>query len=124
LTKEHVLRALSDLDSGIDYPFGPPTGYELILQDKRYPPKAAIGLACRYLLGRVLQPQFCQCHPQTIPDKIAAGSPRTRLPVLVPPHRIGSHLLHRDCSKCSRSALSSLAKGAGRGLQKPETLWR
>jgi len=57
LTREHVLRALSDLDNGIDHPFGPPTGYELLFQDKRYPPKAAVGLACRYLLGRVLLPE-------------------------------------------------------------------
>jgi hypothetical protein len=56
LTREHVLRGLADLDKGIEHPFGPPTGYELILQDKRYPPKAAVGLACRHLLGRVLLP--------------------------------------------------------------------
>jgi hypothetical protein len=57
LTREHILQALLDLDSGIDHPFGPPTGYELVHDERRYPPKAVIGLACRYLLGRVLQPQ-------------------------------------------------------------------
>src|SRR5262245_15374393 len=56
LTREQVLRAPSDLDKGIDHPFGPPTGYELLFQDKRYPPKAAVDLACRDLLGRVLLP--------------------------------------------------------------------
>jgi hypothetical protein len=56
LKKEHVLQALSDLDGGIDHPFGAPTGYELVHGDKRYAPKAVVGLACRYHLGRVLQP--------------------------------------------------------------------
>src|SRR5262249_37531993 len=57
LKKEHVLQALSDLDGGIDHPFGAPTGYELVHGDRRYAPKAVIGLACRHHLGRVLQPE-------------------------------------------------------------------
>jgi hypothetical protein len=57
LKKDHVLQALSDLDGGIDHPFGAPTGYELVHGDKRYAPKAVVGLACRSLLGRVLQPE-------------------------------------------------------------------
>ncbi len=54
---EHVLRTLSDLDAGMDHPFGTPTGYELIQDDKRYAPKAVVGLACRYSIGRILQPE-------------------------------------------------------------------
>ena len=57
LTTEHVLKALSDLDSGMDHPFGPPTGYELVHEGSRYPPKAVIGLAFRHLTGRVLMPE-------------------------------------------------------------------
>lgn len=57
LTREHVLRALSDLDLGMDHPFGSPTGYELIYNEKRYAPKAVVGLACRYSIGRILQPE-------------------------------------------------------------------
>jgi hypothetical protein len=57
LTREHVLKALADLDAGTVHPFGPPTGYELVYESKRYPPKAVIGLACRHLLGRLLQPE-------------------------------------------------------------------
>lgn len=57
LAHQHVLQALQDLDSGIDHPFGSPTGYELVHGDKRYAPKAVVGLACRYSLGRVLQPE-------------------------------------------------------------------
>ena len=30
LTQQHVLLALEDLDAGIEHPFGPPTGYELV----------------------------------------------------------------------------------------------
>jgi hypothetical protein len=56
LKKEPVLQALNDLDGGIDHPFGAPTGYELVLGDKRYAPKAVVGLACRYSIGRALSP--------------------------------------------------------------------
>src|SRR5688572_14610321 len=56
LKKDHVIQALQDLDNGIDHPFGAPTGFELVQSEKRYPPKAVVGLACRYLLGRILQP--------------------------------------------------------------------
>lgn len=57
LTQEHVLRTLADLDAGITHPFGQPTGYELIHDGKRYAPKAVVGLACRYSLGRLLNPE-------------------------------------------------------------------
>ena len=57
LTRTHVLQALADLDAGVDHPFGQPTGYELLHEGKRYPPKAVIGLACRYSLGRILLPE-------------------------------------------------------------------
>jgi len=57
LTRTHVLQALADLDAGVDHPFGQPTGYELLHEGKRYPPKAVVGLACRYSLGRVILPE-------------------------------------------------------------------
>jgi hypothetical protein len=57
LTRECILRALSDLDAGIEHPFGLPTGYELVHEGRRYAPKAVIGMACRSLLGRVLLPE-------------------------------------------------------------------
>src|SRR5580692_11606639 len=64
LKKEHVVQALHDLDSGIDHPFGIPTGYELVYGDKRCAPKAVVGLACRHNLGRVLQPdEFSGTRP-------------------------------------------------------------
>jgi hypothetical protein len=57
LKKEHVLRTLADLDGGIDHSFGQPTGYELVHDGKRYAPKAVVGLACRYSVGRILTPE-------------------------------------------------------------------
>jgi hypothetical protein len=57
LTRDAVLRALADLDAGVEHPFGAPTGYELVHESRRYAPKAVIGLACRSLLGRVLLPE-------------------------------------------------------------------
>jgi hypothetical protein len=57
LTREHVLLALAELDAGVEHPFGPPTGYQVVHEGKRYAPKAVIALACRSLLGRVLLPE-------------------------------------------------------------------
>jgi hypothetical protein len=54
LTQQHVLSALADLDSGIDAPFGPATGYELVHNGKRFAPKAVIGLAFKHLTGEIL----------------------------------------------------------------------
>jgi hypothetical protein len=54
LTQEHILRALSDLDAGVSHSFGEPTKYELVHQGKRYAPKAVVGVACKYLIGRML----------------------------------------------------------------------
>jgi hypothetical protein len=56
LSREHILKALADLDNGIAHPFGAPTGYELAHSEKRYAPKAVIGMACRYSIGRLLAP--------------------------------------------------------------------
>lgn len=56
LTPDHVLRTLAELDAGLEHPFGPATGYELVHAGRRYAPKAVVGLACRYSLGRVLTP--------------------------------------------------------------------
>src|SRR2546426_688165 len=55
LTRQQVLQTLADLDAGLKHDFGTPTGYELVYKGKRYAPKAVIGLACRYLIGRVLR---------------------------------------------------------------------
>jgi hypothetical protein len=56
LEREHVLAALADLDAGVSHPFFPAMRYDLIYRGKRYPPKAAVGLAVKHLNGRILQP--------------------------------------------------------------------
>jgi 5-methylcytosine-specific restriction protein A len=56
VTPESALQAIADLDAGIEHPFNPPTGYELVHDGRRFPAKAVIGLACRSLLGRILLP--------------------------------------------------------------------
>jgi hypothetical protein len=57
LTAEHVRLALSELDAGVEHPFGSPTGYEVVHEGRRYPPKAVIGLAFRHLRGEILSPE-------------------------------------------------------------------
>jgi hypothetical protein len=54
LTKAHILRALEDLDAGIEHPFGQPTDYFLVHEGRLYAPKAVVGLAFRYSIGRAL----------------------------------------------------------------------
>jgi hypothetical protein len=54
LTREHVVKALADLDAGIEHPFSRSTGYELVQEGKRYSPKAVVGVAFRYLTGEIL----------------------------------------------------------------------
>ncbi len=56
LTHDHVLKAIADLDAGIEHPFGKPTGYEVVHADKRYAPKAVVGVAFRHVTGQILQP--------------------------------------------------------------------
>ena len=57
ILREHVLLALADLDGGVDHTFGEPTRYWLLHEGRRYPPKAAIGLASKYATGAALIPE-------------------------------------------------------------------
>jgi|688.fasta_scaffold58762_3 hypothetical protein len=57
LTKEHIIRTLAEIDDGLAHPFGKATGYELVHDGKKYAPKAVVGLACRYSIGRMLTPE-------------------------------------------------------------------
>ena len=54
LTREHVLKAIADLEAGIDHPFGKSTGYLVVYQGRRYAPKAVVGIAFRRLTGEIL----------------------------------------------------------------------
>ena len=54
ITRDHVLKALADLDAGLVPNFGQATGYELLHEGRRYAPKAVVGVASRHFAGRIL----------------------------------------------------------------------
>lgn len=56
ITKDDVLTAFADFDSGTEHDFAPSTGYDVVHEGKRYPPKAIVGLAARRIVGRQLGP--------------------------------------------------------------------
>jgi putative restriction endonuclease len=56
LTREHILRAFEDFDTGVPHSFGDSTHYDVLFKSHRYPPKAIVGLAARYILGAPLLP--------------------------------------------------------------------
>lgn len=56
IRREHIISALRDLDSQIKHAFADSTGFDLVHEGKRYPPKAVFGVAGRYALGRELLP--------------------------------------------------------------------
>lgn len=45
ITRAHVIAAIEDLDHGVTTDFSESTGYDLIHEGRRYPPKAVLGLA-------------------------------------------------------------------------------
>ena len=58
VTRENILTAISDFENGIDHNFGPSTQYDLIHEEKEFPPKAILGIACKYVEGgRLLKPE-------------------------------------------------------------------
>ncbi len=57
ITREHILAAITDFDQGVDHRFGHSTTYDLLHEGERYPPKAIVGLAAAYILGKPLQPE-------------------------------------------------------------------
>ena len=52
ITREHVLQAIKDLDTGVPHRFGTSRKYDLLFAGRRYPPKAVLGLALGHLLQR------------------------------------------------------------------------
>ena len=55
--KMHVLKAIEEFEGGIVHDFGPSTQYDLIHQEKPYPPKAILGIACNIVNGgRLMKP--------------------------------------------------------------------
>lgn len=56
ITREDVMRAISDLDNGHVSDFGNSTTYDLVHEGRRYAPKEVMGLAARRVIGRTLKP--------------------------------------------------------------------
>lgn len=56
ITKQDVIHALELIDSGQMFGFAPSSDYDLLFQEKRYPPKAAVGIATIRTLGRAMRP--------------------------------------------------------------------
>lgn len=57
INRDDVNQAIADLErGGVEHRFRESTGYDLLYEDKRYPPKAVLGLAARRIRGRILEP--------------------------------------------------------------------
>jgi len=56
ITSEHILTAISDFEAEASHEFVDSTGYDLLHEGKRYPPKAILGLAAKQILGEPLKP--------------------------------------------------------------------
>ena len=56
ITKEHIMRAIHELDRGVDHQFADSTGYDVLYDGRRYPPKAVVGIAASNLIGKQLGP--------------------------------------------------------------------
>ncbi len=56
ITSGHILKALAALDRGVEHAFGESTGYDVLHNGRRYPPKAVVGLAAGEILGAPLGP--------------------------------------------------------------------
>ena len=56
ITHDHIIKALRDLDGGVEHAFGESKGYDVLFNGSRYPPKAVMGLAAGKILGDPLGP--------------------------------------------------------------------
>jgi 5-methylcytosine-specific restriction protein A len=56
INRRHILAAIRDLDQGAKHQFGESTGYDVLFNERRYAPKAVVGLAAGKLTGTPLGP--------------------------------------------------------------------
>ena len=52
LNRDHVLKAIADIDSGVSHMFGQSCKYELMHEGRMYSPKAVLGLAISHATHR------------------------------------------------------------------------
>lgn len=59
VTSEHILKGIEDYnDKGLPNGFGPSSTYDLIFEDKAYPPKAVMAYANYHAMGRKIERYF------------------------------------------------------------------
>ena len=51
ITREHLLEAIRLFEDGTEHGFADSTGYDLLHNDRRYPPKAIVGIAAQFVDG-------------------------------------------------------------------------
>lgn len=56
ISAEDIRQAIRNYDAGARHDFGDSTRYDLVVEGRRYPPKAILGLAARRVAGRDLGP--------------------------------------------------------------------
>lgn len=57
ITRGDLLQAIADLDAGVPHPFAPSTGYDVLHEGRRYPPKAVVGIAATWRSGQPYGPE-------------------------------------------------------------------
>ena len=57
ISRDHLLAAIRQFDDGVAHRFADSTGYDVLFEERRYPPKAIVGLAARLLTGEDLGPE-------------------------------------------------------------------
>lgn len=70
IKREHILRAIRDLDSGVAHAFGESTDFDLVFEEKCYPPKAVFGLAGTHALNRDLKPEHFSAGENSVCFKV------------------------------------------------------
>tara|TARA_R110002072_G_scaffold247825_1_gene406957 strand:- start:2248 stop:2874 length:627 start_codon:yes stop_codon:yes gene_type:complete len=56
ITEDHIINAIRALDRGVEHQFGDSTGYDVLYDGRRYPPKAVVGIAASNIIGKQLGP--------------------------------------------------------------------
>jgi 5-methylcytosine-specific restriction protein A len=56
IARQHIVAAIRNLDQGATHAFGESTGYDVLFEGRRYPPKAVVGLAAGKITGASLGP--------------------------------------------------------------------
>jgi hypothetical protein len=102
ITREDLLEAIVELDHGTSHGFGRSVHYDVLHEDRRYPPKAVVGLAARRSLGRPLRP-----------DEFSGGEDSWSFRVL---RKRGFTIVPKEDVELSAGRLPPLSSLAGRRI--------